>query len=102
MVAPEKSLRFGCLLVASLFVLVLSGCGEDSESGSSQRAQPSTNSKPTETAESHATGGEPADCKPTQPDMLGTFLRARRACADERRQRVCTLRENAGRRRLQA
>ena len=28
---------------------------------------------PTETAESHAAAGEPANCKPTQPDMLGPF-----------------------------
>jgi protocatechuate 3,4-dioxygenase beta subunit len=74
MVAHEKRRWFGCMLAASLFVLVLAGCGEDSESGSSQVAEPSKKSPPTETAESHAaTGGEPADCKPTQPDMLGPF-----------------------------
>jgi catechol 1,2-dioxygenase len=55
-----------------LFVLVLAGCGEDSESDSSQRAQPSEKSKSTNTAESHA-AGRSADCKPTQPDMLGPF-----------------------------
>jgi catechol 1,2-dioxygenase len=72
MVAHEKSIWFGCVLVASLFVLVLAGCGEVSESGSSQLAQPSKKSPPTKAAESHAAGG-PADCKPTQPDMLGPF-----------------------------
>jgi hypothetical protein len=43
--------------------------------GASPRsAQPSKKSPPTETAESHAAGGEePANCKPTQPDMLGPF-----------------------------
>jgi protocatechuate 3,4-dioxygenase beta subunit len=73
MVAHEKSMWFGCMLAASLFVLVLAGCADVSESGSSQRAQPSKRSSPTETAESHAAGGGPADCKPTQPDMLGPF-----------------------------
>lgn len=74
MVAREKSIWFGCLFAASLFVLVLAGCGEDSESGSSQMAQPSKNGPSTETAESHAAaGGGPANCNPTQPDMLGPF-----------------------------
>jgi protocatechuate 3,4-dioxygenase beta subunit len=74
LVAREKGIRFGCLLAASLFVLVLAGCGDVSESGLSQMAQPSKKSPSTETAESHAAaGGEPADCKPTQPDMLGPF-----------------------------
>jgi hypothetical protein len=73
MVAHEKSIWFGCLLAASLFVLVLAGCGEDSESGSSQMAQPSKESKLTKTAESHAAAGRSAECKPTQPDMLGPF-----------------------------
>src|SRR5918992_1528976 len=73
MVAHEKSIWFGCVLAASLFVLVLTGCSDVSESGSSQRAQPSKMSKPTETAESHASAGGPANCKPTQPDMLGPF-----------------------------
>jgi protocatechuate 3,4-dioxygenase beta subunit len=72
MVAHEMRIRFGCMLAASLFVLVLAGCGEDTESGSSQMAQPSKNDPPTETAESHATGGH-VNCKPTQPDMLGPF-----------------------------
>jgi protocatechuate 3,4-dioxygenase beta subunit len=72
MVAPEKSICFGCVLAASLFVLVLAGCSDASESSSSQRAQHSKKSKPTETAESHAAGGS-ADCKPTQPNMLGPF-----------------------------
>jgi catechol 1,2-dioxygenase len=73
-VAHKKSIWFGCVLAASLFVLVLAGCGEDSESGSSQKSQPSKKSKPTETAESQAAaGGGPANCKPTQPDMLGPF-----------------------------
>ena len=73
MVAREKSAWFGCMLAASLFVLVLTGCGDVSESGSSQMAHPSEKSQPTETRESHAAGGGPADCKPTQPDMLGPF-----------------------------
>jgi catechol 1,2-dioxygenase len=72
MVAPEKSIWFGCVLAASLFVLVLAGCGDVSESGSSQMAQPSKKSPPTKTAENHATGGH-VNCKPTQPDMLGPF-----------------------------
>jgi uncharacterized lipoprotein len=70
MVARQKIMCFGCLLAASLFVLVLAGCGEDSESGSSQMAQPSKESSPTKTAESHAAAGRSANCKPTQPDML--------------------------------
>jgi catechol 1,2-dioxygenase len=73
MVAPEKSIWFGCILAASLFVLVLAGCGDVSESGSSQMAQPSKKSPPTETAESQAAAGRSANCKPTQPDMLGPF-----------------------------
>jgi protocatechuate 3,4-dioxygenase beta subunit len=74
MVAREKVIRFGCMLAASLFVLVLAGCADFSESGSSQTAQPSKKGQPTETAESHAAaGGKSADCKPTQPDMLGPF-----------------------------
>ena len=73
MIAREKSIQFGCLLAASMFVLVLAGCGEVSESGSSQMEQPSKKSKPTETGDSHAAGGGPANCKPTQPDMLGPF-----------------------------
>jgi catechol 1,2-dioxygenase len=73
MVAREKSIWFGCLLAASLFVLVLTGCGDVSEYGSSQMAQPSEKSQPTKTAESHPAAGRSADCKPTQPDMLGPF-----------------------------
>ena len=72
MVAPEKSLRFGCVLAASVFVIVLAGCGDVSDSGSSQMAQPTKKSPPTETAENHATGRH-VNCKPTQPDMLGPF-----------------------------
>jgi protocatechuate 3,4-dioxygenase beta subunit len=72
MVVWEKSIRFGCVLAASLFVLVLAGCGDVSESGSSRKEEPST-SPPTETAESHAIAGGSADCKPTQPQMLGPF-----------------------------
>jgi catechol 1,2-dioxygenase len=72
MVAHEKSIWFGCMLVASLFVLVLAGCGDVSESGSSQMAQPSEKSPPTETAQSHA-AGRSADCKATQPDTLGPY-----------------------------
>jgi protocatechuate 3,4-dioxygenase beta subunit len=73
MVAREKSIWFGYMLAASSFVLVLAGCGDVSESGSSQMAQPSKKSKPTKTAESHGAGGGPANCNPTQPDMLGPF-----------------------------
>ena len=73
MVAPEKGIRFGGVLAAFLFVLVLAGCGDVSESGSSRKEEPSNKSPPTETAESHAAAGEPANCKPTQPDMLGPF-----------------------------
>jgi hypothetical protein len=74
MVAQAKSIWFGCVLAASLFVLGLAGCADVSESGSSQMAQPSKKSPPTETGESHAAaGGGHANCKPTQPDMLGPF-----------------------------
>src|SRR5215208_1429866 len=74
MVAREKSRWFGCMLAATLFVLVLAGCGDVSESGSSQMAQSSKKSPPTETGESQAVAaGGPANCKPTQPDMLGPF-----------------------------
>ena len=74
MVAHEKCIRFGCVLAASLFVLVLAGCTDVSESGSSQMAQSSKKNPPTKTAESHtATGDGRANCKPTQPDMLGPF-----------------------------
>src|SRR5215211_359487 len=73
MVAHEKSTRFGCVLAASLFVLVLAGCADVSDSSSSHTALYSKKSPPTETRESHAAGGEPANCKPTQPDMLGPF-----------------------------
>ena len=69
MVAREKGIRFGCALAVTLFVQVLAGCG--AESSSSQTAEPSK-SPPAQTAESHAAGG-PANCKPTQPDMLGPF-----------------------------
>jgi protocatechuate 3,4-dioxygenase beta subunit len=70
MVVWKKSIRFGCALAASLFVLVLAGCG-GSESGSSRTAEPSA-SPPAKTGVSHAATG-PANCKPTQPDMLGPF-----------------------------
>src|SRR5215204_2560957 len=74
MVARAKSIWFGCLLAAALFVLVLAGCADVSESGSSQMAQSSKKSPPTETGESQAVAaGGPANCKPTQPDMLGPF-----------------------------
>jgi protocatechuate 3,4-dioxygenase beta subunit len=73
MVAHEKSIWFGCVLAASLFVLVLAGCADVSESGSSQGAVSSKTNLPTNTGESHAAGGGPANCKPTQPDMLGPF-----------------------------
>jgi hypothetical protein len=73
MVARVKSTRFGCMLAASFVVLLLAGCADLSESGSSQMEQPSKNGPPTETGDSRAAGGGPADCKPTQPDMLGPF-----------------------------
>jgi catechol 1,2-dioxygenase len=73
MVARVKSIWLGCVLAASLFVLALAGCGDVSESGSTQMAQPSKEIPPTKTAESHAAAGRSADCKPTQPDMLGPF-----------------------------
>jgi protocatechuate 3,4-dioxygenase beta subunit len=74
MVARRKSICFGCVLVASLFVLVLAGCGDVSESGSSQMAQLSKKVPPTERGENHAAArGGLANCKPTQPDMLGPF-----------------------------
>ncbi len=70
MVAHERSIRFGYALAATLFVLVLTECG-GSESGSSRTAEPSK-SPTAETGESHDAGGS-ANCKPTQPDMLGPF-----------------------------
>jgi protocatechuate 3,4-dioxygenase beta subunit len=70
MVAQENSIRFGCMLAALLFVLVLVGCNQSS---SSRTAEPSKKSPPTETGERHAAAGGPANCKPTQPDMLGPF-----------------------------
>ena len=74
MVVRERTLRFGCALTISLFFLVLAGCTNVSESGSSPRAQPSKKSPPAETAETHAAAaGGPANCSPTQPDMLGPF-----------------------------
>jgi catechol 1,2-dioxygenase len=71
MVAREKSIRFGCALAASLFVLVLAGCGS-SEPSSSRTAEPSKKSPPAQTGESHV-AGELTNCRPTQPDMLGPF-----------------------------
>jgi protocatechuate 3,4-dioxygenase beta subunit len=73
MVTREKSKWFGCLLAASLFVLALTGCADAFESGSSQMAHPSKKGPSTETAQSHAAAGRSAECKPTQPDMLGPF-----------------------------
>jgi catechol 1,2-dioxygenase len=71
-VVREKSTWFGYILAASLFVLVLAGCGDFSES--SQTSQSSKKSKPTKTAESHAAAVDgPANCQPTQSDMLGPF-----------------------------
>jgi protocatechuate 3,4-dioxygenase beta subunit len=70
MVAQEKCIRFGCALAASLFAFVLAGCG-GSESGLSRTAEPSK-SPPSKASESYAAGG-PANCKPTQPDILGPF-----------------------------
>src|SRR5687767_14761884 len=69
MVAHEKSIWFGYMLAASLFVLALAGCADVSESSSSQMAQPSEKGQSTEIAESHAAAGKTANCKPTQPDM---------------------------------
>ena len=71
MVAWEKSVRFGCALAASLFVLVLAGCGDVSESSSTRTAEP-FRSPHAATEESQAGGGS-ANCEPTQPDMLGPF-----------------------------
>jgi protocatechuate 3,4-dioxygenase beta subunit len=73
MVAHEKSIWFGYMLAASLFVLALAGCADVSESTSSQMAQPSEKGQSTVIAESHAAAGKTANCKPTQPDMLGPF-----------------------------
>jgi hypothetical protein len=94
-VAQEKSIRFRRVLAASLSLLVLAGCG-GSETGSSRMPGPST-SPPAEVAEQGAAGagpargeerldetgssgtaegnaaGKPANCKPTQSDMLGPF-----------------------------
>src|SRR3712207_3331857 len=70
MVAREKSIRPGYALTASLFVLMLAGC-DGSESSSFRTAEHST-SPAAETRERHVAGG-PANCKPTQPDMLGPF-----------------------------
>ena len=72
MLTRVKSIWLGCVLAASLVVVELAGCTDVSESGSSQRAQPSKESPPPKTAESHA-ARRSANCKPTQPDMLGPF-----------------------------
>src|SRR5215211_4586096 len=72
MIARDKSVRFGCALAAALLILMLAGCG-GSESNSSRTAEPSKKSPPVETGESHAAAGGPANCNPTQPDMLGPF-----------------------------
>ena len=80
MVAPEKSIWFGCMLAASLFVLVLAGCGDVSESGSSQRAQPSKKSPPTETAESHAAGVSPPTANPRSPTCSDLSTSQARLC----------------------
>ena len=71
MVAQEKTIWFGCALAAALVVLVLAGCGI-SESRSSRTAEPSKSS-PAGTGGSPAAAGGPANCKPTQPDMLGPY-----------------------------
>jgi len=74
MVAGKKGIRFGYGLAASLFVFVLAGCGDVSESSSPRMAQPSKKDPPAEARESHAGAADrPANCKPTQPDMLGPF-----------------------------
>jgi hypothetical protein len=49
MVAHEKIIWLGCVFAAPLFVLVLAGCADVSESGSSQTAQPTEKNPPTET-----------------------------------------------------
>jgi protocatechuate 3,4-dioxygenase beta subunit len=74
MIAREKCTWFGYVLAASFFVLALARCGDVSESHSSRMGQPSKKSPPTEkTGEDHAAAGGPANCKPTQPYMLGPF-----------------------------
>ena len=72
MVAREKSIRFRCTVAASLFVLVLAGCAGSGLS-SSQMAETSRKNPPSKKAESQAAAGGPANCKPTQSDMLGPF-----------------------------
>src|SRR5919107_3083744 len=72
MLTRVKSIWLGCVLAASLVVVELAGCTDVSESGSSHRAQPSKESPPPKTAESHA-ARRSANCNPTQPDMLGPF-----------------------------
>ncbi len=72
MVARKKIIQFRYVLAASLLAVVLIGCG-GSESGSSRTAEPSKNGPPAEKGESHAAAGGTANCKPTQPDMLGPF-----------------------------
>ncbi len=72
MVTLKESIRFGCTLAVSLFALVLAECGGP-ESSSTQTAEPSKKSPPAQIGESRAAADEPANCKPTQPDMLGPF-----------------------------
>jgi hypothetical protein len=108
MVAQERAIRFGCALAAALFVLVLAGCADVSESGSSPRAQPSKKNPPTETAERPtllAQVGQPS--APPSANRLSptcSDLSTSRGCAcqDEPRRRVCTLRSRSGCRRVQA
>jgi protocatechuate 3,4-dioxygenase beta subunit len=95
MVAQEKDIRLRCVLAASLSVLVLAECGGPG-SGSPRMAEPSR-SPPAGAAEQGAAdpglargeetfdkrdssgttegkaAGRPANCEPTQSDMLGPF-----------------------------
>jgi protocatechuate 3,4-dioxygenase beta subunit len=89
----EKSIRFGCALAASLFVVVLAGCGGGSESSSSRTAEPSKKSPPAQhTSESHAGGaGGSANCT-TSPTCSALSTSRARLCARAWAAGVCTLR----------
>ena len=101
MVAQEKSIRFGSVLAASLFVLVLPRCADVSESGSSQRVnRPRRPQPPRQQSATLLLGSQPT-ANPPSP-ICSDLSTSQRASANQGRQRVCTLRGSPGYRRVQA
>ena len=76
MVARVKSTRFGCMLAASLLVLVLAGCADVSESSSSQKAQPSKKGKPPRQQRATLLEVGPPTANPPNPTCSDTATRA--------------------------